>query len=376
MSPTVFVHFLYRTVRLSSPFPIKIFSACLSAFTILISNMVILCTSSTDTTPYMFLSPTCLIFFVDHPRRRHLIDTSHQHPCKEEKLQKEFNLIFQEHVEPPPSSVDPEAPTEERVCGTGFSYDHCSTNLVHSRGKYVSLDNSKATIGKKSLLFLLQNMFVCRNGFSPALISLRDPTMDSRMEKSSAHIARTVNGDDKTEKADDGSKWVKTDSECLSHLLHKYYKKLNEEKLVGISNEEFDSIVGGKNKGNWPNVELEMENLGKGIGTEITMSDSTNSKRAADRENRDGSGSESMNRIVNILFHLRTPVHQHIRVCLCQIARMLITKELRSLGAPKFLGEEGEVPMDADLWLNDVMVMLESLQCSDHEKLGGAVSLL
>ncbi|XP_039032825.1 uncharacterized protein LOC120168034 [Hibiscus syriacus] len=32
--------------------------------------------------------------------------------------------------------------------------------------------------------------------------------------------------------------------------------------------------------------------------------------------------------------------------------------------------------MDADLWLNDVKVMLESLQCSDHEKLGGAVSLL
>ncbi|KAE8731982.1 Detected protein of unknown function [Hibiscus syriacus] len=158
----------------------------------------------------------------------HLIDTTQQQPCKEEfsdwphgllaigtfgnkikqapnpqqnvpptqehvnyldgltpeevgKLQKEFNLIFQEHVEPP-SSANPEAPSEERVC-SGSSDDHPSTSLVHSRGKDVSLDHSKAAIGKKSLSFLLKKMFVCSNGFSPARISLRDPAMESRMEK-------------------------------------------------------------------------------------------------------------------------------------------------------------------------------------------------
>ncbi|KAE8681364.1 Detected protein of unknown function [Hibiscus syriacus] len=156
----------------------------------------------------------------EKPNPQQDIHVNHLHGLTPEevgKLQKEFNLIFQEHVEPPP------------------------TSLVHSRWKDVSLDNSKAAIGKKSLLFLLKKMFVCINGFSPAPISLRDPALESRMEKmlktilhkkiypqnhgnklttkksleSSAHIARTINGDDKTEKADDGSKWVKTDSKYI-----------------------------------------------------------------------------------------------------------------------------------------------------------------
>ncbi|KAE8689142.1 Detected protein of unknown function [Hibiscus syriacus] len=179
----------------------------------------------------------------EKPNTQQDIHFNHLHGLTPEevgKLQKEF-LIFQEHVEPSPSSADPEAPAEERVCNTGFSDDYRCTSLVHSRGKDVSLDNSKAAIGKKSLPFLLKKMFVCRNGFSPAPISLRDPAMESRMEKmlktmlhkkiypqnhgtklttkksleSSANFARTVNGDDKTEKADDGSKWVKTDSEYI-----------------------------------------------------------------------------------------------------------------------------------------------------------------
>ncbi|KAK8706909.1 hypothetical protein V6N13_057981 [Hibiscus sabdariffa] len=164
------------------------------------------------------------------------------------RLQKELNLIFQEHVEPTSSAapidkfLDTTTDGEERVCSgfpdgsnsTDKDDDHCSTSLVHSRGKDISLDNSKAAIGKKSLSFLLKKMFVCRSGFSPAPISLRDPVMESMMEKmlktilhkkiypqnygtklsakksleSSVHIA-------KTEKADDGSKWVKTDSEYI-----------------------------------------------------------------------------------------------------------------------------------------------------------------
>ncbi|KAE8705209.1 hypothetical protein F3Y22_tig00110429pilonHSYRG00203 [Hibiscus syriacus] len=58
------------------------------------------------------------------------------------------------------------------------------------------------------------------------------------------------------------------------------------------------------------------------------------------------------------------------------IPRILIPKVLKSLGALKFRGEEEEDPMEVDLWLNDIMIMLESLHCSDSEKLGGVVSLL
>ncbi|XP_039048983.1 uncharacterized protein LOC120189927 [Hibiscus syriacus] len=55
---------------------------------------------------------------------------------------------------------------------------------------------------------------------------------------------------------------------------------------------------------------------------------------------------------------------------------MLILKELKSLGAPEFRGEKDEGPMETDLWLNDVMIIFESLHYSDSEKLGGIVSLL
>ncbi|KAL4296311.1 hypothetical protein GQ457_12G021870 [Hibiscus cannabinus] len=149
------------------------------------------------------------------------------------RLQKELNLIFQEHVEPTSSS----APIDKFLDTTDDDDGKervCSTSLVQSRGKDMSLDNSKAAIGKKSLSFLLKKMFVCRSGFSPTPISLKDPVMESMMEKmlktilhkkiypqnygtklsgkksleSSAHVA-------KTEKADDGSKWVKTDSEYI-----------------------------------------------------------------------------------------------------------------------------------------------------------------
>ncbi|PPD97410.1 hypothetical protein GOBAR_DD05560 [Gossypium barbadense] len=184
------------------------------------------------------------------------------------KLQKELNLIFQEHG--PTSPANLEAPSlpfdrfldadsstvedEERVCsgcsdGSNLNNrkdDHhlqyCNSSLVQSRGKDMCSDNSKAAIGKKSLSFLLKKMFVCRSGFSPAPISLRDPAvMESRTEKllkailhkkiypqnystklstkksleSCTHISNTADGDEKIEKADDGSKWVKTDSEYI-----------------------------------------------------------------------------------------------------------------------------------------------------------------
>lgn len=126
------------------------------------------------------------------------------------KLQKELNLIFQEHGTTSPANLQaPSLPFDrfldadsstvedgERVC-SGCSDcsnsntrkdDHhllyCNSSLVQSRGKDMCSGNSKAAIGKKSLSFLLKKMFVCRSGFSPTPISSRDPAViESRMEK-------------------------------------------------------------------------------------------------------------------------------------------------------------------------------------------------
>ncbi|KAE8735791.1 Detected protein of unknown function [Hibiscus syriacus] len=55
---------------------------------------------------------------------------------------------------------------------------------------------------------------------------------------------------------------------------------------------------------------------------------------------------------------------------------MNVAKELRGLGAPEFKGETEEGPVAADLWLNDLKIMLDGLHCSEVEKLDGVVSLL
>uniref|UniRef100_UPI001C13001A hypothetical protein n=1 Tax=Proteus mirabilis TaxID=584 RepID=UPI001C13001A len=57
-----------------------------------------------------------------------------------------------------------------------------STNLVLNRGKDVSVDSAKNTIGKKSFSFLLKKMFVCNSGF-PSGPSPKAPIPESRMEK-------------------------------------------------------------------------------------------------------------------------------------------------------------------------------------------------
>ncbi|CAN1827484.1 Protein DEEPER ROOTING 1 [Linum perenne] len=97
-------------------------------------------------------------------------------------------------------------------------------------------------IGKKSISFLLKKMFVCSSGFGPQP-SLRDTLAESRMEKllrtmlhkkmnpqnggsRASSMKRYIGGkqldqeqeeDQRRHKtAADGSKWVKTDSECKS----------------------------------------------------------------------------------------------------------------------------------------------------------------
>ncbi|KAI5320054.1 hypothetical protein L3X38_039762 [Prunus dulcis] len=134
-----------------------------------------------------------------------------------------------------------------------------SGSVVLSRGKDVCLENTNTAIGKKSLSFLLKKVFVCRSGFAPAAApGLRDPILESRMEKilkailhkkiypknSSAstmsmkkylenrhNIAKSANDEEiNIDKEDEGSKWVKTDSEyfcqcggvvlfCMPNLL-------------------------------------------------------------------------------------------------------------------------------------------------------------
>ncbi|KAE8701742.1 hypothetical protein F3Y22_tig00110505pilonHSYRG00030 [Hibiscus syriacus] len=55
---------------------------------------------------------------------------------------------------------------------------------------------------------------------------------------------------------------------------------------------------------------------------------------------------------------------------------MNVVKELRGLGGPEFKGELEEGPVAANLWLNDLKIMLDGLHYSEVEKLDGAVSLL
>lgn len=58
-----------------------------------------------------------------------------------------------------------------------------SSSLVASTSpKDVCLANSKSTLGKRSLTFLLKKMFVCGSGFAPRP-SFKDPIPESRMDK-------------------------------------------------------------------------------------------------------------------------------------------------------------------------------------------------
>ncbi|KAJ4842718.1 hypothetical protein Tsubulata_043631 [Turnera subulata] len=144
-------------------------------------------------------------------------------------------------------------------------------SVILGRCKDICENKKKKAIGKKSISFLLKKMFVCRSGFAPQP-SLRDTLQESRMEKllrtllhkkintqNAASRAssmkkyiedkRKTNNEEieeeKRHKTSDGSKWVKTDSECpedvyLSTSLASYLdKKLlvllrDGRKLMGI----------------------------------------------------------------------------------------------------------------------------------------------
>ncbi|KAJ9559753.1 hypothetical protein OSB04_004913 [Centaurea solstitialis] len=116
--------------------------------------------------------------------------------------------------------------------------------VILGRCKDICMDNGKKTIGKKSISFLLKKIFVCSSGFPSIPSSVRDPLPESRMEKllramlknkinppnSSPTSTRRklIEGRRPPKKGDvteeenekDGSKWVKTDSECKCFYVY------------------------------------------------------------------------------------------------------------------------------------------------------------
>ncbi|KAJ9179423.1 hypothetical protein P3X46_011212 [Hevea brasiliensis] len=115
-------------------------------------------------------------------------------------------------------------------------------SVILGRCKDICEKNKKKSIGKKSISFLLKEVFVCRGGFAPQP-SLRDSLQESRMEKllrtllhkkinhqnssqasskkkyleDNKRISNKENEKEegKREKTCDGGKWVKTDSEYI-----------------------------------------------------------------------------------------------------------------------------------------------------------------
>ncbi|KAJ1437115.1 hypothetical protein SESBI_03960 [Sesbania bispinosa] len=134
--------------------------------------------------------------------------------------------------------------SKSNINGVNF---YPSISLIHSRGRDLCFDSRKSGVGKKSLFFLLKKMFVCKSGFQvPSSTFLKDPlSTESRMEKilrailhkkiypQGSHtfikkylennlILQSDEYDEEEEFAtatDNGSKWVKTDSECAAQEL-------------------------------------------------------------------------------------------------------------------------------------------------------------
>ncbi|XP_078180531.1 protein DEEPER ROOTING 1-like isoform X2 [Carex rostrata] len=121
-------------------------------------------------------------------------------------------------------------------------YKNVSTEseIVLSKGRDL-LDDPNIMLKKRSISFLIKNLFACRGGFTPVPApELRDPFSQSRMEKLFKSILRkkiypqngttmptkkfsqrkhqekySIEEVAAQEKGDDGEKWVKTDSEYI-----------------------------------------------------------------------------------------------------------------------------------------------------------------
>ncbi|KAK3022146.1 hypothetical protein RJ639_045285, partial [Escallonia herrerae] len=144
-----------------------------------------------------------------------------------------------------PSSLEVDRRLSNTLCSDSDYKDEDEIDrtirAILGRCKDVCMENNRKSIGKKSVSFLLKKMFVCSSGFAPAP-SLRDTLQESRMEKllramlskkiyprnsSRASSTRryledrqkrqTQKGkeEERDEKANNGCKWVKTDSEYI-----------------------------------------------------------------------------------------------------------------------------------------------------------------
>ncbi|KAJ8750769.1 hypothetical protein K2173_015950 [Erythroxylum novogranatense] len=148
------------------------------------------------------------------------------------------NLEWNSFLHRNPSMGDDER--TENVCSDKWenkdSHLQLKANLVISRGKDLRVDKTSNAINKKSLSFLIKQMFICGNGLSPTP-NPRDQVPESRMEKILRAIIHkkiypqnpppTVSAKQylknkqkpvlsiEDEKVEDGSKWVKTDSEFI-----------------------------------------------------------------------------------------------------------------------------------------------------------------
>ncbi|KAK2645049.1 hypothetical protein Ddye_020244 [Dipteronia dyeriana] len=124
-----------------------------------------------------------------------------------------------------------------------------STSSVYNinRGKDICFDNRGTAISKKTLSFLLKKVFACTSDQFAPPPSLKDPLSESRMEKmlrailhkkiyphsstssttlsakkkylENRHEPNSANEDAENHKGENGSKWVKTDSECAARRL-------------------------------------------------------------------------------------------------------------------------------------------------------------
>ncbi|KAL6974624.1 hypothetical protein U1Q18_028808 [Sarracenia purpurea var. burkii] len=141
------------------------------------------------------------------------------------------------------SSLEDDRRNSDTFCGDSVNESgrvQCSTLEILGRGKDISADRTKNAIGKNSLSYLLKKKFLCRIGLAPTA-SLRDPIPDkSRMEKilrvilnkkicpqnpspkgiakkyvETSQMNNTDCEDEMHDMANDGSKWVKTDSEFI-----------------------------------------------------------------------------------------------------------------------------------------------------------------
>ncbi|KAJ8648334.1 hypothetical protein MRB53_001357 [Persea americana] len=140
-----------------------------------------------------------------------------------------------------PSSLEVDRTNREKPCSdTDDEHeddDTRNTSVILSKAKGICMDKNNG-IRQRSISFLLKKMFICHGGFAPTQ-SLRDQIPDSRREKllreilhknilsrrsaspaprrylANKHTSKTCANDQGTKKADDGSKWVKTDSDFI-----------------------------------------------------------------------------------------------------------------------------------------------------------------